>query len=235
MRQRAFTLMELLVVIVVIALLVALLLPALSRVREAARRSGCLSNLSQVHQMTLTFALDHNRHVPIGYRRNTRQWNAMIYSGTSKKLVLFGNLYRAGMMSQPAAFFCPSETNERMMFNTQENPWPPGQEDVFAQNIWSGYACRPIVELPDGMPPRDAMPKLDELGTRAIYSDLISSPPRVDDRHVDGVNVVHADGRARWIERDTFNDPLAPCTEPTGGPDPTWNNNMDAIWEAFDR
>ena len=29
-------------------------------------------------------------------------------------------------------------------------------------------------------------------------------------------------------------DPLAPCTEPTAGPDATWNANMDDVWEAFD-
>jgi prepilin-type N-terminal cleavage/methylation domain-containing protein len=59
-RQRGFTLIELLVVIAIIALLMAILMPALKRVREQARTIGCMTNLKQWALVCTMYAQDNN-------------------------------------------------------------------------------------------------------------------------------------------------------------------------------
>src|SRR4051794_13516534 len=64
-KRKAFTLVELLVVIGIIALLIAILLPTLNKAREAANRTQCLSNLRSIHQMLGIYGTSNKDQVPL--------------------------------------------------------------------------------------------------------------------------------------------------------------------------
>ena len=75
--RRAFTLVELLVVIAVIALIAAMLLPALSKARQSGRRTACASNLRQLSVALSIYASENEGDYPIANRTN--RWPSQLY------------------------------------------------------------------------------------------------------------------------------------------------------------
>lgn len=81
-RARAFTLIEMLVVIAIIAMLVGMLIPALKSARDSARSLVCTSNLRTLAITTHQFAQDHNGHLPRSSHSagfNRLPWAAALY------------------------------------------------------------------------------------------------------------------------------------------------------------
>ena len=231
--RRAFTLIELLVVVSIIAMLLALLLPALGKARGAAIDTQCQSNLRSTHQLIAAFATDKRGFMPLGFRGGRVQWNTMVYSGTSKKFVLFGRLYRDRYISNGAVLYCPAESDGERVFNSMLNPWPPGHQPN--ENTEGGYASFPFTdwgwaELPPGHDEVRPSPNLEEVDPgQPLLADGVGMPQRLDSRHVDGVHVLFADAAVRWAPRERFDEPLSLCT----GIDPQFETPQLAVWEIL--
>ncbi len=63
-KAKAFTLIELLVVIAIIALLLAIMIPALKRVKNAAKDMVCLSHLRQIGMAAIEYAEENDQTIP---------------------------------------------------------------------------------------------------------------------------------------------------------------------------
>jgi prepilin-type N-terminal cleavage/methylation domain-containing protein/prepilin-type processing-associated H-X9-DG protein len=83
-RRRAFTLVELLVVIGIIAILIGILLPSLAKARAISRRTACLSNMRQIGAAMQMFAQEHRLYLPKAWFNSSAGIGIVNYTETTQ-------------------------------------------------------------------------------------------------------------------------------------------------------
>jgi prepilin-type N-terminal cleavage/methylation domain-containing protein len=155
--RRAFTLIELLVVIAIIGILIALLVPAVQQVRQAAARTQCQNNLKQlglgVHNYQSTLGVyPPSMLIPPGtvFSTNNGSWSIhgrilpYIERGNEYALVNLEMAWDAqGSTGVPTTkipvFICPSELNDRVRVDAAGNAFVYPHNYGFNFGTWFVY------------------------------------------------------------------------------------------------
>jgi prepilin-type N-terminal cleavage/methylation domain-containing protein len=164
--HRAFTLVELLVVIGIIAVLVAILLPTLGKARTAADRTVCLSNLQQCAQALYIYGAQAKGAIPPAEPKSNAGTSYTIWRNTGGVGLPYiqqytadgwvgpGYLFYKRILKNPKALYCPSMQVSfgRFPFVYDEAAWgaPDGQggwKDSPSGYRFMGYIYRIFGEV----------------------------------------------------------------------------------------
>ncbi len=227
--MRAFSLIELLVVLMIVVVLTSLLMPGLRTVRETANKLNCALNLRQIGCATTVYSTDNAERLPVSYfgSPDVMQYSEMMAittGATSSTANAFDGLGRllphAGhYLDCAGCLFCPSHRGEHTLERyavTISNPWAT-EERAFANYHYRG----------------DIDP---ETGNRYRFSSdhsfvLASDGLRTksDFNHGTGLNVLHGDLAVTWFD-DTDGSLLGSLPEI---PSDAQTAVFDQIWKEL--
>jgi len=108
---QGFTLVELVTVIAIVSMLAALLVPALSRAREGARRTACTNNLRQLGTAFQIYVLENQETYPAAQDPVSQDPYYCLWMGRGWRRLLAE--YVPGDKENPGVFYCPSDTREK--------------------------------------------------------------------------------------------------------------------------